>query len=305
MIISEPEYLLELEGLEQRLFDKASGETFTVRVDQPLRIARRSVVALLGPSGCGKTTLLTVLGLLRSPSHPTQLGRFVMRTPDKNGVWHEHDLRSIWLANRRGQVEKLRREHLGFALQNGELLPALTVRENIATPLKLNGVSNRLCRSRVTDLLQSFGLEDRQTTPSDTTLLKDIKNLKRNLGDQRVNRLSGGEYQRVALARAIAHRPTLLFVDEPTSALNRELAHGALSELRNLQCGSSSHGAAIMITHDEDLAKTFADVIVRMAPRRGESVGEMVEVIKNSPGVEAKVSQDLEVAVVSNQGEIQ
>jgi ABC-type nitrate/sulfonate/bicarbonate transport system ATPase subunit len=60
-----------------------------------------------------------------------------------------------------------------------------------------------------------------------------------------------------------------------------------------------------MITHDEDLAKTFADVIVRMAPRRGESVGEMVEVIKNSPGVEAKVSQDLEVAVVSNQGEIQ
>ncbi len=109
----------------------------------------------------------------------------------------------------------------------------------------------------------------------------------------------------MALARAIAHRPTLLFVDEPTSALNRELAHGALSELRNLQCGSSSHGAAIMITHDEDLAKTFADVIVRMAPRRGESVGEMVEVIKNSPGVEAKVSQDLEVAVVSNQGEIQ
>lgn len=280
MDIDSPKYLLELAGLEQKLVDAASGETFTVRVDIPLRIACRSSVALLGPSGCGKTTLLTVLGLLRSPSRPDSIGQFVMRTPDAGGVWQDHDLREIWMHRRRSQVENLRRRHLGFALQSGELLSALTVRENIAAPLRLNSASRSQCRARVNELLGSFGLEDSDGTPAKSSKI-------RRLGDQRVNRLSGGEYQRVALARAVAHRPTLLFVDEPTSALNRELAHDALRQLRALQCGPQSHGAFIMITHDESLATTFADVIVRMAPRRGEAVGEVVEVSANSPSLEA------------------
>lgn len=282
---SPPEFLLELAGLEQRLVDAASGETFTVRVEMPLRIACRSSVALLGPSGCGKTTLLTVLGLLRSPTSTERIERFTIRTPDQNGRWIEHDLRDIWLRRRLRQVEQLRREHLGFALQSGELLPALTVRENIAAPLRLNSVPWAACRTRVDELLTSFGLEDSAT---DLHVANNgaTNGNRRRLGDQRINRLSGGEYQRVALARAVAHRPTLLFVDEPTSALNRELAHDALRQLRALQCGPQSHGALIMITHDENLAMTFADVIVRMAPRRGESVGEVVEISPNSPTVE-------------------
>jgi len=276
-----PQFLLELEGLEQRLFDVASGETFTVRVDMPLRIACRSSVALLGPSGCGKTTLLTVLGLLRSPTSVERIQRFLMRTPLGDGNWIEHDLRDVWQRRRRRHVERLRREHLGFALQSGELLPALTVRENIAAPLRLNSVSGNACRQRVNELLQSFGLEDSESFSNNGS-----KNGPRRLGDQRVNRLSGGEYQRVALARAVAHRPTLLFVDEPTSALNRELAHDALRQLRSLQCGPQSHGALVMITHDENLATTFCDVIIRMAPRRGEPVGEVVEISPNTPTVE-------------------
>jgi ABC-type lipoprotein export system ATPase subunit len=207
----------------------------------------------------------------------------MMRTPVGDGNWNEHDLREVWLRRRRRQVERLRREHLGFALQSGELLPALTVRENIAAPLRLNGVSGNACRQRVNELLQSFGLED-----SETSVISGSKDgTRRHLGDQRVNRLSGGEYQRVALARAVAHRPTLLFVDEPTSALNRELAHDALRQLRALQCGPQSQGALVMITHDESLAMTFCDVIVRMAPRRGEPVGDVVEVSPNTPTVEA------------------
>jgi ABC-type lipoprotein export system ATPase subunit len=270
-----PDFILELDRLEQRLFDPASGESFTVRVDLPLRIAPRSVVALLGPSGCGKTTLLTVLGLLRAPSHPQMIERFVIRTRSGDGTWVTHDLKSIWISRSRRKVEALRRQHLGFALQGGELLPALTVAENIAAPLKLNGVSRPDCSMRVSELLTSFGLE--QLAGS---------NPGRSLAHQRVNRLSGGEYQRVALARAIAHRPTLLFVDEPTSALNRELAHGALSQLRTLQRNESSQGAAVMITHDEDLARIFADVIIRMSPRRGEPVGEVVDVSVNVPAVD-------------------
>ena len=283
----ESDYLLELDGLEQRLYDADSGESFTVCVNQPLRIARRTLVALVGPSGCGKTTLLSVLGLLRQPTAPQQLDRFIMRTSRPEGVQLEHDLKSIWLMRKRGQIESLRREHLGFALQSGELLPALTVRENIAAPLKLNGVPAKICDARVTELLESFGLEGREdeVTGESGSNASSKKPSRRNLGDQRINRLSGGEYQRVALARAIAHRPTLLFVDEPTSALNRELAYGALSQLRCLQCSSESQGAAIMITHDEQLASTFADTIVRMAPRRGEPVGELVEITSNTPAI--------------------
>lgn len=230
----------------------------------------------------------SLLSLPHSPTQPERIGQFVMRTPNLDGTWIDHDLRSIWMSRKRSHVEQLRRQHLGFALQSGELLPALTVRENIAAPLKLNGVSTRECNARVTELLQSFGLEDPTHEAGAVPTESQKKEPRRKLGDQRVNRLSGGEYQRVALARAIAHRPTLLFVDEPTSALNRELAHGALRQLRALQCGPSSHGALIMITHDENLAATFADVIVKMAPRRGEAVGELVEVITNTPSVEAE-----------------
>ena len=268
-----PEIVLELDGLEQRLFDAERGEEFTVRVGQPLRIASRSLVALLGPSGCGKTTLLTVLGLLRSPSHPRTLRRFAMRTPRPGGGWDEHDLQSLWLSGAHRSIERLRRERIGFALQSGELLPALTVRENIATPLMLNGVTSAVCRARVDELLQSFGLNGQAR----------LNGGGRRLDQSRINKLSGGEYQRVALARAIVHRPTLLYIDEPTSALNRELAWGALQQVRLLQCSATSCGAAVMITHDEQLAAAFADTIVRMAPVPGEAAGEVAEIISNVP----------------------
>ncbi len=269
----ERKFVLELEGLEHRLHDPASGETFTVRVDKPVKVAERSFVALLGPSGCGKTTLLTILGLLRSPTSPADIGRFIIRTPSKDGAWAEHDLKSIWGRRKTSQVENLRRQSLGFALQSGELLSSLTVRENISAPLRLNGANSAECRTRVDELMTAFSLAGVENASGET----------RNLADQRINRLSGGEYQRVALARAMAHRPTLIFVDEPTSALNRELAFGALQQLRLLQCGADSRGAAIMITHDEELAQIFADTIIRMAPRNDSPVGEVVAVEENAP----------------------
>ncbi|ADG66844.1 ABC transporter related protein [Planctopirus limnophila DSM 3776] len=278
---SPPEIVLELDGLEQRLYDPERGEEFTVRVSQPLRIASRNLVALLGPSGCGKTTLLTILGLLRAPSHPQTLRRFVMRTPNPNGFWEEHDLRSLWLSGAQRSIERLRRQRIGFALQSGELLPALTVRENIATPLMLNGVTSAVCRTRVDELLESFALNGAPRANGKG----------RRIDQSRINKLSGGEYQRVALARAIVHRPTLLYVDEPTSALNRDLAWGALQQVRSLQCSPNSHGAAVMITHDEQLAAAFADMIVRMAPVPGQSAGEVVEIVANVPSAAAEVPE--------------
>lgn len=279
---SEPEYLLELGGLEQTLFDAASGERFTVRVDQPIRIPCRSSVALLGPSGCGKTTLLTVLGLLRAPTLPAQLNCFTMRIPSPDGGWITHDLKQLWLKRQRSHIEVLRRKHLGFALQTGELLPSLTVRENIETPLQLNGVDKRTRTARVDELLTSFNLEHGAISPDFEEEGSASMN-RRRLDIQRINRLSGGEYQRVALARAVAHKPSILFVDEPTSALNRELAFGSLRQIRYLQCGPESNGALVMITHDEELALAFSDLIIRMAPQKSRAVGEVVEIVQHQP----------------------
>ena len=108
------------------------------------------------------------------------------------------------------------------------------------------------------------------------------------LANSRINRLSGGEYQRVALARAIAHYPSVVFVDEPTSALNRELAHGALTVMKDLQQHRANAGITFMITHDETLAEQFCNVIVRMLPRNDEPAGEVVSVTRG----ERPLSQD-------------
>jgi ABC-type lipoprotein export system ATPase subunit len=186
-------------------------------------------------------------------------------------------LKEIWTNRKRSRVEQLRRECVGFALQSGELLSSLTVAENIAVPLRLNGAKKTKVNQRVEELLLAFKLKTRNTDTNGTA------DFNRSLASQRINRLSGGEYQRVALARAIVHQPTLLFVDEPTSALNRELAYGALNELRSLQCNEEARGAVIMITHDEELAAMFADTIIRMAPRRGTAIGEVVSIEANVP----------------------
>ena len=98
-----------------------------------------------------------------------------------------------------------------------------------------------------------------------------------------MNKLSGGEYQRVVLARAVAHRPAIVFVDEPTSALNRELARTALRLLKEARGERGGRNATVMITHDEVLAMEFADLIVRMAPLKGRTAGEVVEIVENCP----------------------
>ena len=277
MSLVERPPVLEIRGLKQVLRDPGSGETFTVLVDVPIVIAAGAFVALLGPSGCGKTTLLSVMGLLRAPTSPESLEAFLIRSQRPDGSWETYDLKEIWTNRKRSRVEQLRRGCVGFALQSGELLSSLTVAENIAVPLRLNGAKKTKVNQRVEELLLAFKLKTRNTDTNGTA------DFNRSLASQRINRLSGGEYQRVALARAIVHQPTLLFVDEPTSALNRELAYGALNELRSLQCNEEARGAVVMITHDEELAAMFADTIIRMAPRRGTAIGEVVSIEANVP----------------------
>jgi len=262
--------VLELDGLVQRLHDPQSGAEFVVEVDRPLQVREGDFVAILGPSGCGKTTLLTVLGLLRQPTNPAELISFRIRDSRDSGTGRDGflDLKQAWCRRQHGLIERVRRRHIGFALQSGELLPALTVAENIAAPMHLNGVAREDRRSRVIDLVDAFGL--RRQTGTDHY----------DLSHKRVNKLSGGEYQRVSLARAIAHRPSIVFVDEPTAALNREMARGALEQFRLLEASGSGGSATIMITHDESLADEFANLIVRMAPVVGRPAGRITDIIR-------------------------
>ncbi|WP_372717705.1 ABC transporter ATP-binding protein [Novipirellula sp.] len=279
--------ILAVDQLEQRLHDPESGESFVVTVPERLAIFPGTFAALLGPSGCGKTTLLSVLGLLRRPSDSGSVGEFIISGRQADGSLATYDLKQLWSHNCQTRIEQLRRRHIGFALQSGELLSSLTVRENIAIPLRLNGFSRRETHRRVDELLSAFGLNqctgesNGSTGPVDDT--GNHSSDHNRLANARINKLSGGEYQRVVLSRAIAHRPRLVFVDEPTSALNRELARASLRQLKQSQLEGEDPGAVVMITHDETLASEFADMTIRMAPEKNRAAGRVVEILTAQP----------------------
>jgi putative ABC transport system ATP-binding protein len=179
-------------------------------------------VAILGKSGSGKSTLLNLI----------------------SGI-DEADAGSIWLDGRdltaldERQRTLYRRHHIGFVFQFFNLIPTLTVWENVALPLELAGVANGLVRARVEPLLDAVGLLDRRGTFPD--------------------RLSGGEQQRVAIARALAHDPLLVLADEPTGNLDEGTGRQVLALLDRLtrQAGKNM----IMVTHSAEAAG-YADRVL-------------------------------------------
>lgn len=272
--------ILRLDSLKHTLVDRDKKQCFTVNVARPLEFYAGDFIGLLGPSGCGKTTLLSILGLLRKPADLDSVARFELYTPveAQEGLRTRVDIRDAWARNDLRCIESLRRTQMGFALQSGELVKSLTVTENIQVPLRLNGWHRDDMMARVEDLLSQFSLTRHRDQKAGTRDRPAVNTLARS----RINRLSGGEYQRVSLARAVAHKPSVVFVDEPTSALNRELAHSALEVLRSLQRERAMPGITFMITHDEELATRFCNVVVRMAPRRGEPEGDVIDVVRTA-----------------------
>ncbi len=193
-----------------------------------LTLEAGTFTALMGPSGCGKSTLLNLLGAIDTPSE----GR-------------------IWLDGRPisqlddAALTRLRGETMGYVFQFFNLLSMLTVSENIALPLGLNGVPRLQAQERVSALLDEVGLSHRR--------------------DHFPAQLSGGEMQRVAIARAVAHRPTLILADEPTGNLDTENGQKILALLRNL---SKEQGCMlIMATHSAEAAQA-ADRIIHIRDGR-------------------------------------
>lgn len=197
-------------------------------------ISAGEAVAIMGPSGSGKSTLLHVLAGILS----TDSGRVLLHGSDGGEA---EDFASLTDDER----SSLRLRRFGFVFQQGMLLPELTAAENVALPLLLAGAGRAQTRRRAVETLEILGLE--------------------RLGERRIGQLSGGQAQRVAIARALIARPSLIFADEPTGALDSSTADEVLDRLLDAGRATSPEGfgmrALVLVTHDEHVASRCDRVV--------------------------------------------
>jgi putative ABC transport system ATP-binding protein len=186
------------------------------------------LLMLVGPSGCGKTTLLSILAgtLLADAGEINVLG------------YRLHEMKS-------GPVTKFRANHLGFIFQQFNLIPTLTVAENVSVPLLIQGVSPGKAEAKAREMLALVGIPEKAR--------------------ERPAKLSGGQQQRVAIARALVHAPPLLVCDEPTSALDSENGQRVMEILRSV--ARQDNRTVIVVTHDPRIYK-FADRMAEMEDGR-------------------------------------
>ena len=218
--------VLEARGLTKR-YRRGDAEVTGVE-ELDLRLEAGEFVALVGPSGCGKSTLLHLCGAMDRPTagNVTLEGQAVGALDDD-------------------ALTRLRRTRVGFVFQFFNLLPSLTVAENIALPLLLAGASAASVTPRVRACAERVGIGHRL--------------------DHVPSQLSGGEAQRTAIARAVVHEPALLLADEPTGNLDSANGTRIVQLLRDVNRQS---GAAILLaTHDSAVAAT-ADRVVTMRDGR-------------------------------------
>jgi len=177
-----------------------------------LQIEQGEFTAIVGPSGCGKTTLMNMIGGLDLPTEGTvsidgqQIKEF-----------------------KSSQLIDFRLHNIGFVFQAYNLLPVLTVKENIEFIMQLQGRTKKECETRVEEMLKAIGLSDKK--------------------DQRPNQLSGGQQQRVSVARALASKPKFILADEPTANLDSKSTSDLLELMEKLN--REENMTFIFSTHDE------------------------------------------------------
>jgi putative ABC transport system ATP-binding protein len=204
--LAEP--LIRMEGIK-KIFYTDEVETHAL-ADVHLEIRPGEYCAIAGPSGCGKTTLLSILGLLDTPTD----GRYTLSNEDVSNL----------SASDRARI---RNRQIGFIFQAFNLIGDLTVYENVELPLTYRGMSSAERKKRVTEALERVGMSHRMKHyPS---------------------QLSGGQQQRVAVARAVAGDPAILLADEPTGNLDSTNGEAVMELLRELHRGGAT---ICMVTHD-------------------------------------------------------
>lgn len=193
-------------------------------------IRRGRVTAIMGPSGSGKTTLLSLLGALDQP----ESGRLLVDGEDLTAMG-------------RAGLGQFRRYRIGFVFQSFNLLPTLTVRENVEAGLEPLRLGRAIARASTDEALSQVGLGDK--------------------GHRFPHELSGGEQQRVAVARACAKQPPILLADEPTGNLDEDVGAQVMDLLLGASAADSvgtqrARRTLVVVTHDPMIAERADDILV-------------------------------------------
>ncbi len=215
---------IELRSL-YKIYKQGQNEVFALN-GLSAEIDQGEFLAILGPSGSGKSTLLHILGGLDSPTK----GSVIIDGTDISEYSDQ-------------KLAKYRSKTVGFVFQSFNLLPALTVRENIEMPVLIDG--GDIDKEYLEEIEKELEIDD---------LLKRLP-----------SQISGGQMQRVAIARALANKPSLILADEPTGNLDSEISEKVLSLF--LETCRKYGQTLVMITHNEEIA-TKADRIVRIRDGR-------------------------------------
>ena len=227
-----------LEVRELTAVNEAREARFVLAVER-LQVRRCEALAIAGPSGAGKSTLLDVLAFARRPA---TAGVFRLTTRSGEIV----DVQATWQRRDLDRLTGLRARHQGYVLQQGGLLPFLTVGRNIGLSQAVLGEPDR---GRVAALAERLGLV--------------------GLLDRLPAELSAGQRQRVAIARALAHAPEIVLADEPTASLHPALADTVMSLL--VEHTAAGDAALVLATHDPDRAARhgFEIIPIMVDPESG------------------------------------
>ncbi len=188
-----------------------------------LHVKSGEYVSIMGPSGCGKSTMMNVLGCLDKMSSGQYIlnGQDISQLPDN-------------------ELATIRNKELGFVFQSFNLLPRMTILENVELPMVYAGVPHKERRAKALEALRRVDLSDRI--------------------HHRPNEISGGQKQRVAIARAIVNRPSVILADEPTGNLDTKVTEEIMRIIQEL----NDEGTTIlMVTHEHDVAQ-HSKRIIRM-----------------------------------------
>lgn len=225
--------IIKTENLSKS-FPIPDGKDLVVLDGINLEIERGGSTSITGKSGCGKSTLLQLCASLMRPT---------------SGSIYFNDIDISHLSDK--ALCKVRNQSMGFIFQNSLLLDDFSVKENVAMPQLIAGISPRVAAQKAEELLALVGLQDRM----------------KHRGDE----LSGGEKQRCAIARALSMEPSLIFADEPTGSLDEERAHDVEELLLNLV--REKGATLLLVTHDLDFAErcdTTLELTYHNIKRRGE-----------------------------------
>ena len=241
-MMNDPSTRIKLTNVTKRF---GFGDAEQVALDNVnLEVKKGEFIAIVGPSGCGKTTLLNILGLL---DHPSEGEYYLDNKPVEDLTATHH--------------ATIRSRDIGFIFQHFNLIPRLTVIDNVALPLTYKGISKTKRLQEASRILRNFHLGEREYYLP--------------------HQLSGGQVQRVAIARALVNSPSIILADEPTGNLDSKSSHIIMEELSDIQRRGNT---IIMVTHNPELLSYASRVISMLDGRIDTDTHHIKKIFKQKLG---------------------